>query len=107
MITLRADQVWPDLLGALTESVEIVAADGAVLGRFTPDPENVKRFYGRSDHLPDAADIERQLSAVGPSCTTRQVFEHLLTLTRDPVERAHLEELIKQRATEDDGCPSQ
>ncbi len=107
MITLRADQVWPELLGALTEPVEITDANGAVLGRFTPDPERVKQFYGRADELPDAADIKRQMTAVGPSCTTRQLFEHLLTLTSDPAERAHLEELIKQKAAEEAGCPSQ
>jgi hypothetical protein len=107
MITLRADLVWPELLGALTEPVEIVDADGAVLGRFMPDPVRIKQFYGRADHLPSAAEIERQLTAVGPSCTTRQLFEHLLTLTSDPTERAHLEELIKKRAAEEDGCPSQ
>jgi hypothetical protein len=107
MTQLRADQIWPDLLGVLTGPVEIVDAEGQVLGQFTPDPERVKQFYGRADHLPEAAEIERQLTTAGPSYTTRQVFEHLLTLTSDPTERAHLEELIKKRAAEDHGCPSQ
>jgi hypothetical protein len=106
MITLRADEIWPDVFGALTEPAEIVDNAGEVLGRFTPDPERIKRLYERTEQLPDPAEIERRKAEGGPRYTTRQVFEHLLTLTDDPKERAHLETLIKGMA-EREGCPTQ
>ncbi len=107
MTQLRADKLLPELLGILTGPVDLVDAEGQVLGRFIPDPACAKRFWGRADDLPPVEEIARQLNTDGPSCTTRQLFEHLLTLTGDPTERAQLEELIKQRAGEEAGCPSQ
>jgi len=106
MIQLPADQIIPGLLSALTEEVAIVDGTGQVLGRFTPDPERIKQLYGRADDLPDAAEIARQMASAGPGFTTRQVFEHLLTLTTDPHERSYLEDKIAQIAQRE-GCRSQ
>jgi hypothetical protein len=106
METLRVDQAPMWVLSHLTEPVEIVDADGKLVGRFTPDPQHVKELYGRSDHLPDPAEMLRQLTMKGPPCSTRELFEHLLSLTTDPQDQAHLRKII-QEVAERDGCRTQ
>jgi hypothetical protein len=98
MKTVRIDEISPNLLGAIAEPVEIVDPEGRTLGQFFPDAERVRRLYGNTDHLPSQAEIERLHAEPGPRYSTRQVFEHLLTLTTDPGERAHLEGLIQKRS---------
>ncbi|HEX5269716.1 MAG TPA: hypothetical protein VFW33_04470 [Gemmataceae bacterium] len=97
MITLRAEDIFPDLLGALTEPADIVDGAGQVLGRFTPNPERIRELYEESAPLFDPAEVERRKADGRTGYTTVQVFEHLLTLTTDPEERSHLEALIKER----------
>ncbi|HKI37455.1 MAG TPA: hypothetical protein VKA46_36710 [Gemmataceae bacterium] len=90
MITLRADEIWPELLGSLTEPVNIVDAEDRVLGRFTPDPERIQRLYADVSHLPDAAEIERRKHSPERAVTTIELFEHLLSLAQTDEDRENL-----------------
>ncbi len=98
MNTFRVDELSLSLLSAFTVPVEIVDSAGRTLGQFFPDAERIRRLYESTDRLPDQAEIERLLSKPGPRYSTRQVFEHLWTLTTDLGERAHLEGLIQKRS---------
>jgi hypothetical protein len=103
MIKLRADELSPTILSHVAEPIQIVDATGQVIGQFIPDPERIKRLYAATDHLPDPAELERRLAAEGPGCTTRELFQHLLSLTADPQMQAYLREKITKLAARD-GC---
>ena len=103
MITLRADELPMAILGHVTEPVEIVDSNGQVVGHFTPDAERLRRLYEDTASLPDPAELDRQLKAEGPGCTTRELFQHLLSLTTDPQMQAYLQEKINKLAARD-GC---
>ncbi len=106
MDRMRVDSKCMSVLAYITEPVEITDSDGTVLGRFTPDPEHVRRLYGRTDNLPSAAEILEQAKAEGPPRSTRELFEYLLTLATNPEDQADLREHINGLA-ERDRCRGQ
>jgi hypothetical protein len=98
MITLVADDTPLLILSAVTEPVQLVDKNGTVVEQFIPDQERIKRLYESSAPPLDPAEIERRLNEPGPRHTTREVFEHLLTLADNPEDQADLREHIAQLA---------
>ena len=105
MEKLRADELLPLVLAHLTEPIEIVAADGTMLGRFTPDSAQIERLRAQTDSVYDPAEVARQQMAEGPARTSREVFEYLLGLAEDPEEQAYLKQVIEEIKLRD-GCPT-
>jgi len=89
MSAIVASESLASFLQAMKDRTEIRAADGKVLGVFTPSSILVQKGL-----------------VPGKQYTTREAFEHLLSLTNDPQDRATLErhiEEIKRR----DACAGQ
>lgn len=106
MVELVADdrRLLKDL-GRFIEPVEVLDADGKLLGLFVPaNLERCKQLYDESVAKKDWAEIARRRARSEEECyTTKQVFEHLQSLTQDEAMRAYLQKKI-DRLTERDGC---
>jgi hypothetical protein len=93
-------------LALLVEPVEINDANGKLLGLFVP--ANFERGRQLADKVgaeTDWAEIERRAQSNEECFTTKQVFEHLLSLTEDEPGKAHLRSLIAE-VEERDRCDS-
>jgi hypothetical protein len=103
MITLVADDTPLFILSAVTEPVQLVDKNGTVVGQFNPDQERIKQLYDRPLQI-DRAEMERRLAEESADArTTREVFEHLLSLTAEPEMRAYLQKKIA-RVAERERC---
>jgi hypothetical protein len=94
-------------LGRFIEPVEVLDANGNLLGLFVPaNLERGKQIYAESMARIDWAEIDRRATEeAGKGVPLRVVFEHLMTLTTDPAVLADLQRHIDEmRARE--GCPT-
>lgn len=100
MITLTADEKMLAILNQATGLAEIRDAGGKVVGFFAPIAlPQAGRYANAAAHI-DPTEIARRKSAKENGHTTREVFEHLLTLTKDEPLRADLHkhlEVLKER----------
>ncbi len=95
MTHLTADSAMLAVLSQAKELAEIRDASGKIIGYFAPvsakDPQRQAQAAARLDR----ADLERRWATErGQGRTTREVFEHLLSLTPDPQTQAYLREKI-------------
>jgi hypothetical protein len=101
MITVTADDAMLAKLRAANGLVEIRDGEGKVVGFFAPvSLENAARYASAAARI-DRAELERRKAEENGGYTTREVFEHLKTLTTDPVELAHLQRHIDDLAARD------
>ena len=98
MVTLTANDAVLAVLGQVKELAEIRDASGTVIGFFAP-------ANGLGDSKLNPLEIARRKAANQPGRSTREVFEHLLSLTKDDRLRADLQnriDVLKER----DACGS-
>src|SRR5262245_20358347 len=103
MVHIIADPSWSLVdLADFVEIVEISDPNGKLLGVFVPaNLERGKEMYALLAAQTDWAEIERRKQSKEKGRTTREVFEHLLTLATDEQDRVHLKKLIDQVAERD------
>src|SRR5262245_1461819 len=117
MITLTVDDATLALLKQATGLAEIRDASGAVVGFFAPISVERARQYAQAAAQIDPVELQRRKEAAKtdwaeierrkreePSGrTTREVFEHLQSITEDAATRAYLQAKI-DALRERDGC---
>jgi hypothetical protein len=91
MSTLIATDAMANLLRQATDLTEIRDANGTVLGFFAPVSSQA-RLYAKP---PGQCDAAAPTHDQGKFYTTRQVFERLLSLTKDEKMRAYLQKKIE------------
>jgi hypothetical protein len=96
MNQITVDELSLGQFRSVEKLAEVRDAAGNVVGYFAPvgDPETALQF--RRLALYDPAEIARRKANPGKGLTTKQVFEHLMTLTTDPADLADLREGIKE-----------
>jgi hypothetical protein len=103
MTHLIADDAMLAVLNQVKELTEIRDVRGNVIGFYAPkDLEDARQYVRAVAHI-DPAEIERRKAANLPGRTTREVFEHLKSLTKDEQLRGYLDTKIKG-LTERDAC---
>ena len=103
MIQLTADDrcLLKDLR-LFVEPVEISDANGKLLGLFVPaNLEREKQLYAKGAARIDPAEIERRKQSKEKSYTTKEVFEHLKSLTPDPAMQTYLQRILEELAERD------
>jgi len=107
MIHVTADgSVAVKDLGQFLEPVEINDTNGKLLGLFVPaNLGRAKQLADRAESDADLAEIERRAQSNEECFTTKQVFEHLLSLAEDEPTRVHLQSIIAEQ-DERNRCPS-
>lgn len=105
MITLTADEKMLAVLNQAKELAEVRDASGKVVGFFAPIAyENAKAYANAAAHI-DPHEIARRKATNQKGHSTREVFEHLLSLTTDEEMRRLLQVKI-DRLKERDECAS-
>jgi hypothetical protein len=102
MITLTADEVTLAILRQASGLAEIRDPSGATVGFFAPVSMERAHLYAQAA-AQARTEIERRKREEQAGRTTREVFEHLQSLTDDPDLRAYMQKKIddlRQR----DGC---
>jgi hypothetical protein len=102
MMTVTADNAMLSKLRQATEFAEIRDGDGNVVGFFLP-PEDDESSSGGDAAPLDWEELDRRTRSTEKGFTTKEVFEHLLTLTQDEATRADLQRKIDRLAKEE-GC---
>lgn len=83
MTQLIASEAMLQQLRALTQPVDIVDAEGKVLGRYTPVTSSEKEEqYREAMTLFDPKELERLAQTKQPGYTIDQVMEHLRSLEK-------------------------
>ncbi|HUQ72405.1 MAG TPA: hypothetical protein VM165_22955 [Planctomycetaceae bacterium] len=79
---LTVDEHVADALWMHPEPIELVDAEGRLLGTFTPSPEQRKAIYDQIWAETDVAELERLASAPDSreGCTTAELLEKLSKL---------------------------
>jgi hypothetical protein len=94
-------------LQGVADTAELYDSEGELLGVFVPANLNgVRKNYDDVKLTISEEEIQRRLGAKEKGYTTREIFEHLLTLTHDEPTREHLRKLIEE-VKERDRCHSQ
>lgn len=106
MSHLVADDAMLAILNQAKDLTEIRDATGKVVGIFAPSSSEKARMLARAAAHVDLAEIQRRKEANLPGKTTREVFEHLKTLTQDEPTRAYLQSKI-DRLAQRDACDTQ
>ncbi len=124
MSSITANQEMLNMLRQATGPVDVLSADGDVIAHLTPVAKQSTRHKARAiaafiagKHSynpfsdgddPAAVDaIEQQLIASnGKTYTLVEVYEHLLSITPEPLWRDQLQKLI-DRLKERDRCDTQ
>lgn len=89
MSSLTVNEQLANDLAPLTESTELRDGNGQLIGVFLPATETERRFNKSGLH------------------TTLEVFEHMRTLTNDPVRLADLDRHIEEiKRRNEDPCPT-
>jgi hypothetical protein len=105
MTNLVADKAMLAVLSQVNELTEIRDANGTVVGFFAPAGGEHARAAFQVAARAYTAELERRLATEhDQGLTTREVFEHLLTLTPDAPMQAYLRQKIEQLA-ERERCP--
>jgi hypothetical protein len=103
MVSLTANDSMVALLNQAKGLTEICDPKGKVIGFFAPiSLEHAQDYVVGAAHF-DRAEIQRRKEQNLPGRTTKEVFEHLLSLTKEERLRSYLQEKIKDLA-ERDGC---
>lgn len=96
-----------NFLANITELVEITDNDGTLIGFFVPASlKRDKQPYPPRAVPLDMDELARRSATAKNGKTTREVFEHLKSLTQDPKDLADLQMHIDQLA-ERDRCDRQ
>ncbi len=99
-----ADDTPMLVLSGVVEPVEIHDEEGKLLGVFVPaNIEQTRKAYADFASRIDRAEIQRRKKSTQKGHTTKEVFEHLKTLTEDEAMREHLQKLI-DRLAESEAC---
>jgi hypothetical protein len=94
MTSLTADGDMLAVLSQVKDLAEIRDSSGKVIGFFAPIAiENAKAYANAAAHI-DPMEIARQKSLNDKGKNTREVFVHLLSLTKKEEERAYLQKKI-------------
>jgi hypothetical protein len=105
MLTLTADQAMASLLRQAKDLAEIRDDGGKVIGFFAPISVEKAHLYAGAAARIDPVEIERRKAEKGQDRTTKEVFEHLKSLTPDPEMKAYLQGKI-ERVMARDECRS-
>jgi hypothetical protein len=98
MTQLIANEAVVALLGEVKSLVEIRDRGGRVIGYYAPvSVPNARENAGWAARI-DPAELARRKQPGRRSFTTRQVFEHLLTLATTEEDRADLQRHIGELA---------
>jgi hypothetical protein len=100
MNTLTVDNATVAMLRQAAEPVEIRDSDCNVIGFFAPLPPGTHPPPGRITEA-ELAKLDRRRAPEGPGKSTREVFEHLKTLTDNPADLADLQRHIDELAERD------
>lgn len=102
MNTLTLDNALLDVLRRANGPTEIRDQSGVVVGVFSPtakaEGQVRRRVRTPEEEAALLADLEQRAKDPRPDVTFSQAFEHLLSLTSDPVQQAMLREQIAQFA---------
>lgn len=101
MISFTLDEAAAAQLRQAEGLAEVRDPTGTVIGFFAPVRMAQAAAYATAAARIDRAELERRKNAPGKKYTTREVFEHLLSLTTDPAEQEHLRKLIAEVAERD------
>jgi hypothetical protein len=102
MLTITADAAMLAKLRAANGLAEIRDGDGTVLGFYAPVSVDQAARYAAAAARIDRSELERRKAEEIGGYTTREVFEHLKTLTTDPAELADLQRHIDELAARDE-----
>lgn len=80
MSTVTATPAVLGLLNSLTDTTEILNAEGKVLGYFTPAAERERQAYERAKQSIDFAELERREKSGEVGHSFEQVLERLKSL---------------------------
>jgi hypothetical protein len=100
MVSLTPDKALLERLREANGPVEFRDEDGVLIGVFAPVTAPTTRqargkVRTREEEAALLADLERRARDPGPDCTFSQAFEHLLSLTSDPIQQAMLRNQIE------------
>jgi hypothetical protein len=101
MSSIVADEKMLSVLSGATGVTEIRDPRGKTIGFFAPAPlERADLRAKVAAHIsPD--ELKRRKERNPPGRTTREVLEHLKSLTTDEAARTHLQGIINEVATRD------
>lgn len=105
MNTLTANETMLATLSQIDDQAEIRDDAGRLIGYFIPVRWEEEAWYESVKPALDPAELERRSREPGPRRTTRELLEHLLSMTSDEDARSHLQRTIAQVAVRD-GCPT-
>lgn len=94
------DNATAALLRQVAEPVQIRDSNGTIVGFFAPLPFGDHSSRGRLTEA-ELAELHRRRAAERPGKSTREVFEHLKTLTDNPADLDDLQRHIDELAEED------
>ena len=94
MITITADGPTLAALRQANGPAEVRDPEGRVVGLFTPAALNAVQQHGHATPRIDRDELARRKASEKKGRSTREVFEHLRTLTQDPELLADLQEKI-------------
>jgi hypothetical protein len=101
MSSIVADEKMLSLLSHVTGVTEIRDPNGKTIGFFAPAPlENADLRAKVAAHI-SPEELRRRRESKLPGHTTREVLEHLKTLTTDERALAHLQGVINEVAQRD------
>jgi hypothetical protein len=101
MISLTADDTVRAVLSQAKELAEVRDSAGKVIGFFVPTDVYKARLFAEASRNTDFVKILQGECLTKTAHTTRQVFEHLKSLTEDDATRADLQEKIDHLMEED------
>ncbi len=104
MIRLTADEAMLATLRQATGPAEICDRQGQLVGVYAPMPAGPPPPIGPATEA-DLPEIKRRIATERGGKTLREVFEHLKSITPEPVAQAYLQKKIDQLA-ERDRCDS-
>jgi hypothetical protein len=103
MTSLIADEGMLTILSQAKELTEIRDSSGKVIGFFAPVALENAHIYAKIAAGIDPLEIQRRKEWKEPGVSTREVFEHLKSLTKDAQMREYLQAKI-DRLVERDRC---
>src|SRR5262245_16406724 len=101
MSHLTADPTMVALLSSVQELTEICDSTGNTVGFFAPASKWKSDWRVRAAALVDPAEIQRRKTEEKQGRTTREVFEHLKSITEDEPTRTYLQKKIEKLAERD------
>jgi hypothetical protein len=98
MIRLTADQTPLHTLETLNDAAEVYTGEGKLLGVYVPANLGALRHENGDVKLTiTEEELQRRLHSKEKGHTSREVFEHLLTLAKDEPTRVQLRQIIAKK----------